>query len=81
MWPVVWTNLSKAAQRRERQEWANEEPKLENPRKLRGIYLLDPEDKECPETIKNAGEKVRNPDGSSHAVQKEKSKSFELSGN
>ena len=54
VWPEVWTNLSKAAQRRERQEWTNEEPKLENARKLRGIYLIDLEDKEYPETIKNA---------------------------
>ena len=58
VWPEVWTNLSKVAQRRETQEWANEEPKLENARKLRGIYLIDPEDKEYPETFNNSRKKL-----------------------
>ena len=32
----------------------NEKPQLNNARKLRGIYFIDPEDKEFKETIKNA---------------------------
>ena len=31
---------------------------LENARKLRGIYFIDPEDKEFKETIKNARKKL-----------------------
>ena len=38
-------SASKAAQKREEQEWANEKPKLENARKLKGIYFIDLEDK------------------------------------
>ena len=36
-------------------EW---ELHLENARKLRGIYFIDPEDKECKETIKNGRKKL-----------------------
>ena len=39
---------------KERQKWSHEKPKLDNARKLRGIYFIDPEDKEFKETIKNA---------------------------
>ena len=36
-------------------------PKLDNARRLRGIYFLDPEDKEFKETIKNARKKLETP--------------------
>ena len=36
----------------------NHEIHLENARKLRGIYFIDPEDKEFKETIKNARKKL-----------------------
>ena len=36
-------------------------PKLDNARKLRGIYFIDPEDKEFKETIKNARKKLEMP--------------------
>ena len=35
VWPEVWTKIGKAAQNREKQEWAKEKPKLDNARKLR----------------------------------------------
>ena len=38
----------------EKQEEANEKPKLDNPRRTRGISFIDPEDGELEETIKNA---------------------------
>ena len=38
----------------EKQEEANEKPKLDNPRRTRGISFIDPEDEENEETIKNA---------------------------
>ena len=46
---------------KERQKWAIEKPKLDNARRLRGIYFIDPEDKEFKETIKIAREKLETP--------------------
>ena len=54
VWPEVRTKIGKAAQNREKQEWAKEKPKLGNARKLRGIYFIDPDDKEYSKFIKNA---------------------------
>ena len=36
-------------------------PKLDNARRLRGIYFIDPEDKEFKETIRNARKKLKTP--------------------
>ena len=36
-------------------------PKLDNARRLRGIYFIDPEDKKFKETIKNARKKLEVP--------------------
>ena len=71
----VWTNISKAAQKRERQECAVEKPKLENTRRTRGLYIIHREDEEYEETIKNGSA-----DGSGHTVQEEKHKPFALAG-
>ena len=46
--------MGRNAQLKERQKWSYEEPKLDNARKLRGVYFIDPENKEFKETIKNA---------------------------
>ena len=53
--------MSKAAQRREKQQWAIDKPKLENARKLTGIYFIDPDDGELKETIKTRTEKLEIP--------------------
>ena len=45
----------------EEKKWASEWPKLENARKLRGIYFIDPEDKEFAEIVKNARKKLEVP--------------------
>ena len=37
-----------------KQQWAIEEPKLDNGRTLRGIYFIDPDDMEFKETITHA---------------------------
>ena len=50
--PEVWTNIGKAAQNREMQEWAMEKPMLDNARRLRGIYFIDPDDEEYNEILK-----------------------------
>ena len=53
---------------RNKQQWAVEKPKLDNARKLRGIYFIDPDDKEFKETNKKRNEKVGTFHGSSHAL-------------
>ena len=52
--------MSKAAQRKEKQQWATQ-PKLDNARKLRGIYFIYPDDKELKETIQNARKNLELP--------------------
>ena len=48
----------KNAKLKEKQKWSEEKIHLDNARKLRGIYFIDPEDKEFKETIKNARKKL-----------------------
>ena len=56
--PEVWSKMGKTAQKKEKQEWANEKPKLDDARRLRGIYFIDPEDGVYKETIQNARTKL-----------------------
>ena len=58
LWPELWKSMGKHAKLKEKQKWSNEKHHLENARKLRGIYCVDPEDKEFKETIKNARKKL-----------------------
>ena len=53
--------LGRNVQLKEKQKWSNEKLHLDNARKLRGIYFIDPEDKEFKETIKNARKKLETP--------------------
>ena len=53
--------MSKNAKLREKHKWAIEKPKLDNARRLRGIYFIDPEDMEFKEIIKNARRKLESP--------------------
>ena len=46
---------------KEKQKWSIEKPKLDNARKLRGIYFIDPEDQEFKKTIRNARRKLETP--------------------
>ena len=52
VWPEAWTNISKAAQNRAKQEWKNEKPKLDNARRLRGENLKDPWQRPCRAKVK-----------------------------
>ena len=52
------SSLSPTGGCKEKQKWYEEKLHLENARKLRGIYFIDPEDKEYKETIKNARKKL-----------------------
>ena len=53
--------IGKKCQVEEKHKWAIEKPKLDNARRLRGIYFFDPEDKEFKETIKNPRRKLVTP--------------------
>ena len=50
--------MGKHAKLKEKQKWSNEKLHLDNARKLRGIYFIDPEDMEFKETNKNARKKL-----------------------
>ena len=58
LWPELCKSMGKHAKLKEKQKWSEEKLHLENARKLRGIYFIDPEDKEFKETIKNARKKL-----------------------
>ena len=58
LWPEIWKTMGRNAKLKEKQKWSHEKLHLENARKLRGVYFIDPEDKEFKETIKNAGKKL-----------------------
>ena len=58
LWPELWKTMGKNAKLKEKQKWSNEKLHLDNARKLRWIYFIDPEDKEFKETIKNASKKL-----------------------
>ena len=53
--------MARNAKLRERHKWATEKPKLDNARRLRGIYFIDPEDIEFKEIIKNASRNLETP--------------------
>ena len=61
LWPELWIKLGRNAELKEKHKWANEKPKLDNARRLRGIYFIDPEEKEFKKTIKNARRKLDTP--------------------
>ena len=44
--------MSDASQRKDKQKWAIEKPKLDNARRLRGVYFIDPADAESKEIVK-----------------------------
>ena len=58
LWPEIWIGISKAVKKQEKQAWAVEKPKLDNARKLKGIYFVDPEDEEYKETIKHTNKET-----------------------
>ena len=53
--------MSKNAELREKHKWAIQKPKLDNARRLRGIYFIDPEDMEFKGIIKNARRQFETP--------------------
>ena len=61
LWPEHWIKMGTNAKLKEKQKWSDEKPKFDNARRLRGIYFIDPEDKELKETIKNVRKKLEMP--------------------
>ena len=62
LWPEIWRSMSRNTKLKEKQNWAGKKkPKLDNTRRLRGIYFLDPEAIEFKETVKNARRKLKVP--------------------
>ena len=61
LWPEMRKHMSDASKRKEKQKWAVEKPKLENARRLRGVYLIDPEDKKFKLTMENTRRKLEIP--------------------
>ena len=58
LWPE---DMCDASKRKEMQKCAVEKPKLDNARRLRGIYFIDPDDEEFKDIMKNAGRKLEIP--------------------
>ena len=61
LWPELWIKLGRNAKLKENPKWSIEKPKLDNARRLRGIYFINPEDKEFKENIRNARNKLETP--------------------
>ena len=61
LWPELWRGFARNSLLRKKHKWAIEKPKLDNARRLRGIYFIDPEDTEFKETIENARNKLETP--------------------
>ena len=57
----MWKHTSDASKRKEKQTWSIEKPKLDNARRLRGIYFIDPRDEEFKRFMKNARRKLELP--------------------
>ena len=53
--------MGRNAKLKEKHKWSDEQPKLDNARRLRGIYFIDREDKEFKETTRNARKKLETP--------------------
>ena len=54
-------HVSDASKRRDKQKWNIEKPKLDNSRKLRGIYFIDLKDKEFKNIMERAPRKLEIP--------------------
>ena len=61
LWPELWRGMSKHAKLKEKHKLSHEKPKLDNARKLRGIYFIDPEDMEYKEITQLAKRKLETP--------------------
>ena len=58
LWPELSKSMGKLAKLKVKQKLSSAKLQIENARKLRGIYFIDPDDTEFKETIKNARKKL-----------------------
>ena len=61
VWPKMSKHMFDAAKKKAKQRWANEKPKLDNARQLRGTFFVEPNDEELKFTIKAARRKLEVP--------------------
>ena len=59
-WPELWEKMGKNAKLKEKQKWSHEKPRLDNARKLRGIFSLTPSTRNLRRPLKNARKKLKN---------------------
>ena len=59
--PKTRKHMSDASKRKAKQKWIIEKPKLDNARRLRGIFFIQPDDEEFKHTMKNARRKLEIP--------------------
>ena len=52
VWPDMWKDMSDASKRKEKQKRAIEKRKLDNARRLRGIFFIELDDEEFKRTMK-----------------------------
>ena len=82
LWPEVWSKMGKAAQKKEKQEWANEKPKFDNARKTESHISSIWKMVNLKKPSKNAKEKVGSSNGGGNAFQKRnKAEALQASGN
>ena len=58
MYEEVWTKFVKPLRIENKPEWATAKPKLDSARTLRGIYIIDPDDREYSDILKDARRKL-----------------------
>ena len=61
VWPDMRKHMSDVSKRKEKQKWAIEKPKLDNARRLRGIFFIELYDKAFKSIMKNARRKLEIP--------------------
>ena len=44
VWPDMWKHMSDASKRKEKQKWTTEKPELDNARRLRAVFSIEPDD-------------------------------------
>ena len=61
LWLELCRRMSKNAKLMEKHKWSIEKPKLDNARRLRGIYFIDPEDMKFKEIFQNERRTLETP--------------------